>query len=114
MATPAHTPGPFRIFPRDPEIEGFTVGTAPDELPVAIVPKNRRPNSEAKANAQLFAAGPDMLAALRTAVLHIEHMAAWITAMNGNVPDSRGLYSFEGLGEDLPGIKAALAKARAA
>jgi hypothetical protein len=41
-------------------------------------------------------------AALKSAVDHIEHMAAWFS--------NRGTgYSFEALGEDMPGIKAALA-----
>ncbi|MFG1247652.1 hypothetical protein [Xanthobacter flavus] len=42
-----------------------------------------------------------MRSALATAIRHIEHMAVWITAQNSG-------YSFEGLGEDMPGIKAAL------
>ena len=46
----------------------------------------------------------ELVAALKLAVTHIEHMAAWF----GN----RGLgYSFEGLGEDMPGILDALSKA---
>src|SRR5713226_1282015 len=40
--------------------------------------------------------------ALKTAIQHIEHMAAWITAQNAG-------YSFEALGEDMPGIRAAAA-----
>lgn len=40
--------------------------------------------------------------ALRTAVGHIEHMAAWIAARPAG-------YSFEGLGEDMPTIYAAAA-----
>lgn len=35
---------------------------------------------------------------LRTAVRHIDHMAAWISARNAG-------YSFEGLGEDMPDIR---------
>lgn len=42
--------------------------------------------------------------ALRSAIAHIDHMAAWIAAQNAG-------YSFEGLGEDLPGIRAVLGKA---
>lgn len=67
VAEPRFTPGLWSVFPRDPEIEGFTVETTPDQLPIAIVPKNRRPNSEAKANANLFAAAPQMLNALTAA-----------------------------------------------
>lgn len=40
--------------------------------------------------------------ALRNAIEHLEHMAAWISANNSG-------YSFEALGEDMPDIKAALA-----
>lgn len=44
-----------------------------------------------------------VFAALRKAVDHITHMAEWIGKQNAG-------YSFEGLGEDLPGIRDALAK----
>jgi hypothetical protein len=46
----------------------------------------------------------ELLDALRTADRHIEHMAAWISANPAG-------YSFESLNEDLPGIRAAIAKA---
>lgn len=39
--------------------------------------------------------------ALKTAISHIEHMAAWIEKQNAG-------YSFESLGEDMPGIRAAV------
>lgn len=39
--------------------------------------------------------------ALTLAIHHIEHMAAWITKQDAG-------YSFEALGEDMPGIKTAL------
>lgn len=47
------------------------------------------------------AAEDELLAALKLAVSHIEHMAAWIV-------ERRAGYSFESLGEDMPGIYAAL------
>jgi len=43
-----------------------------------------------------------MRAALVTAIDHIKHMAAWITSKDAG-------YSFEALGEDMPGMEAALA-----
>lgn len=46
-----------------------------------------------------------MAAALETAAGHIEHMAAWIGKQNAG-------YSFEGLGEDMPGIRDAIASAK--
>ncbi|WP_341896516.1 hypothetical protein [Sphingobium sp. YR657] len=45
--------------------------------------------------------------ALKLAIHHIEHMAAWIS--QGAAIGAFAGYHFEGLGEDLPGIKAALA-----
>lgn len=39
--------------------------------------------------------------ALQLAISHIEHMSKWIAAQNAG-------YSFESLGEDMPGIHAAL------
>lgn len=59
-----------------------------------------------EADARLIAAAPDMAEALKSAISHIEHMAAWITSQNAG-------YSFESIGEDMPGLKAALAKAGA-
>lgn len=47
----------------------------------------------------------DLRAALRTAITHIDHMAAWITAQKAG-------YSFESLGEDMPGIRAAAGETR--
>lgn len=44
--------------------------------------------------------------ALQLAVNHIEHMAHWIGGTNCG--DIKGIYSFEALGEDMPGIKSAL------
>lgn len=41
--------------------------------------------------------------ALKTAIAHIGHMAAWIGKKNAG-------YSFEGLGEDMPGIQDAYAR----
>lgn len=41
--------------------------------------------------------------ALKAAIGHIEHMAAWIAKQNAG-------YSFESLGEDMPGIRAAADK----
>lgn len=58
-----------------------------------------------EADACVIVAAPDTLAALRTAVRHIEHMAPWISKQNAG-------YSFESLGEDMPGIRAAKAEGR--
>lgn len=44
--------------------------------------------------------------ALELAIKHIEHMAAWITKANADY--HVGVYSFESIDEDMPGIKAAL------
>ncbi len=49
-----------------------------------------------------LAARPATVSALKTAIGHLEHMAAWITTQNAG-------YSFEGLGEDMSGIRDALA-----
>ena len=44
--------------------------------------------------------------ALALAVRHLEHQAAWIG--KANTGERAGTYSFESLGEDMPGIKAGL------
>src|ERR1700752_1902158 len=47
--------------------------------------------------------------ALKLAIQHIEHMAAWISARNSGIAyEGAPTYSFEALGEDMPGIKAAV------
>lgn len=46
----------------------------------------------------------DLTAALKTAIANIDHMGAFIAS------NTTG-YSFEGLGEDMPGIRATLSKA---
>lgn len=47
--------------------------------------------------------------ALKLAIGHIEHMAAWISARNSNIAyEGASTYSFEALQEDMPGIKAAV------
>lgn len=48
--------------------------------------------------------GVKVLEALETAIRHIEHMAAFIEKTHSDC----GTYSFESLGEDMPGMKAAL------
>lgn len=48
----------------------------------------------------------DLLPQLKIAKGHIEHMAAWIGRQQAG-------YSFEGIGEDMPGIEAAIIKATA-
>lgn len=49
----------------------------------------------------------DLLAQLKIAKGHIEHMARFITSKNTG-------YSFKSIGEDMPGIDAAIAKAKGA
>lgn len=46
--------------------------------------------------------GNSYAGARQTAIGHIDHMAAWITKQNA-------VYSFESLGEDMPGIRTAVA-----
>lgn len=59
---------------------------------------------ESIGNAHLFAASKDLLAQLKIATAHIEHMAAFIATQ-------RAGYSFESLGGDMHGIRAAITKA---
>ena len=61
-------------------------------------------NETGEANAHVAAAAPEMLTALKSAHVHLEHMAKFIG-------DRQLGYSFEGLGEDIGNIRAAIAKA---
>lgn len=58
----AFSRGPWRAVPRDSN-SGFVI-RIDEDLPIAIVPVNRRGRDVAEANARLIAAAPDMLAAL--------------------------------------------------
>jgi hypothetical protein len=62
-----HTPGPFFSRPRSDGIAGNVICPAddPSALAVAIVPFNLRHRCEVEANTALFAAAPEMLAALQ-------------------------------------------------
>jgi hypothetical protein len=73
-------------------------------LDVALAARNR-----ARADAILLSIDGPLTAApaaLKLAIDHIRHMAAWIGTTNAGT--ARGHYSFEALGEDMPGIEAAL------
>lgn len=98
-----HTPGPWRVGKAGPNLCP-TVGTQ-DGLMVAMVAHGE--NHPTAANARLIAAAPELLAALALANGHLEHMAAWMSRL-------RTGYSFEALGEDMPSIKAAIARATGA
>lgn len=58
-------------------------------------------NEALKTANEMFDRSMVLHTALRTAVQHIEHMAAWIGKQNAG-------YSFESLGEDMPGIREAV------
>lgn len=53
-------------------------------------------------------ASNEAMVALALAVSHLDHMAAWIT--EANCGRRVGIYSFESLGEDMPGIRATLSR----
>lgn len=55
------------------------------------------PRQIAERHADLTKQRDELVAALKLAVFHIEHMAAWIGKLNSG-------YSFESLGEDMPCI----------
>ena len=77
--TPAtHTPGPWHLIPSQTS-DSLTVGRSPayDPNPIAWVPPVRIDIGlnwgEAKANARLIAAAPDLLAALSQLVFEVSH-----------------------------------------
>jgi hypothetical protein len=104
-ATPGPAPGPYTTI---------DVGVSSVSFHTYVCDCNGRkiagvwgPVDEKVWTAALFAAAPDLLTELQKAVLYIEHMAAWIGKQNAG-------YSFESLGEDMPGIRAAITKATGA
>jgi hypothetical protein len=93
-----HTPGPWTLNKTGGiPIVGFDVGDGGELLP--IVPEVHGYNKrEAKSNARLIAAAPDMLAALRRAVLALAFAAETSPAMR----------------DDYEAVSAAIAKATGA
>lgn len=95
-----HTPGPWRA--EKPDMFGdCNILHDGDSLTIGAIVSNMRPPAEVYANALLAASAPELQQALKTALDHIEHMAAFIGSQNAG-------YSFESLGEDMPGMRAAL------
>lgn len=93
-----HTPGPWVGFNDEGSLFSIMpAGRDGDICRFAVSPSD--------ADGSLMIAAPDLLDALKIAVGHIEHMAAWITAMNGKQPTTATIYSFESLGEDMPTIR---------
>lgn len=71
----------------------------PRFVDLSITPKH--PVTDAAFIAHAWNCHDDLTAALKTALDHIEHMAAWIAAQKAG-------YSFESLGEDMPNMRRAL------
>lgn len=103
----SHTPGPWVAFYKHKYDEWHvSLPVEGSSMLLGIFPDGLRSENRA-ADARLIAAAPELLAELKIAIGHIEHMAAFF--------GGKGLgYSFESLGEDMPRIRAALAKAEAA
>lgn len=99
----SHTPGPWRVR------EGMRNDAETCDLKICgdifvIADLNGPQYAHQMPNATLIAAAPELLEALRLAKRHIAHMARWIEGRSSG-------YSFEALGEDMPSIDAAIAKA---
>lgn len=123
MTTPKHTPGPWEISGISMNDGSVSIRHAEHRIVISYVTnaaslgdfvaaamRGRRdfgaPDTAHTqwANARLISAAPDMLAALKTAHTHLEHMAKFI--------GERKLgYSFEALGEDIGNIRDAIVKA---
>ena len=73
MTTAAHTPGPWRVFDGFTDLEIVSDRATAHETE-SIVQFKGQPN--AKANARLMAASPDMLAALHVAQDQLEQFMA--------------------------------------
>jgi hypothetical protein len=120
----SHTPGPWRVTGVMSGHKGDVYVPTADRIPDChhiarcFAPKpqgevycelqaigiERDAIAQIEANATLIAAAPELLEALRLAKRHIAHMARWIEGRSSG-------YSFEALGEDMPSIDAAIAKA---
>lgn len=119
----AHTPGPAHVEGRA-GYTGHSVKSVDGRSVASFPSTSKRPKEERDANARLIAEAftvadetgltprqlveqrDALLAALKTGADNIEHMAAWIAEQNAG-------YSFECLGEDMPGIRSAIAAAKA-
>lgn len=82
-----HTPGPFRTEV-PPSSSGFgraiyAIREDSEDVFVAYVGNWKQPPAVENADAALFAAAPDMLAALKVMVEQMESTGAWEDALNG-------------------------------
>ncbi len=114
MTAPAHTPAPWFVGAQN---DGLVIldgppSPAPYDGPI---PKAHGPNviatpnfrlPEHEANTALIARAPDLLAQLKVAKRHLDDMAAFIGKANRG--EFSGCYSFEGMEEDMPAIRAAI------
>lgn len=107
---PKISPRPWAVDPDDRESMEWNVHIVEQARPYMRVCFMSN-CSQAEANADLIMKAVNnhdaLVKALKAAIGHIEHMAPWITKQNLG-------YSFEGLGEDMPGIRAALRAASSA
>lgn len=105
MEKSSHTPGPWEIKEGDTLIIANVIDTQDDYDYLMVAGAVGLPDDPVTlANLSLIAAAPELLEALRLAKRHIAHMARWIEGRSSG-------YSFEALGEDMPSIDAAIAKA---
>lgn len=94
---PTHTPGPWHVGQFD---EQLFVSDSTRNFDVCIIqPQHANPSSDARANARLIAAAPDLLEALEALVPHVLHYAA----MNNAHPSAH---------KDAASARAAIAKAK--
>lgn len=96
-----HTSGPWRAEYTNGAKLTYVVVSAIQGSNGSTVVIGQCAGPDKEANARLIAAAPDTHAALKTALDHIEHMAAFIGSQKLG-------YSFESLGEDMPGMRDAL------
>jgi len=71
-----HTPGPWRVYENDIGIGVTPVSTSPDVADLSGL-DGGRPIEVTRANARLMAASPEMLAALKLAIPHLEENYRW-------------------------------------
>lgn len=69
MDTPKHTPGPWHAEGPD-EFGDFNIHTPAYRLAIGAAVSNMRPEDETVANANIMAAAPDLLEALKGMLAH--------------------------------------------
>lgn len=90
----SHTPGPWKAYKMGAPISAWEVYATSHgrAVPVSRLPKSGAGSGNAEVNARLIAAAPELLAACRSVLTHMEnltgHLDAWTDEYGYDIADA--------------------------